>query len=119
MTAFPFKDQRKFPRITSFHLIRSEGLETPSESQVSNLVELSEGGLQFTSSRTLEPSDKLRITINLRESGRDISVIGKVVWVRPVVDQGKITLFRVGVSFTEISEEDLKLIRKFVKNFRQ
>ena len=75
----------------------------PTEKNMMNLVDISEYGVQFSSTRPLRKNKMIDLKINLAEQDRQISVTGRVVWTKMVA--GKNKFCRVGVAFVELSQE--------------
>ena len=79
-------------------------VSTPPESKMMNLVDLSESGAQITSSKPLRKNKTIYLKINLAEQNREVLVMAKVAWVKAIASS-RTCLYRVGVSFMEISQE--------------
>ena len=79
-------------------------VSTPPESKMMNLVDLSESGAQITSSKQLRKNKTIYLKINLAEQNREVLVTAKVAWVKAIASP-RTSLYRVGVSFMEISQE--------------
>ncbi|MBI2167830.1 MAG: PilZ domain-containing protein [Candidatus Omnitrophica bacterium] len=112
---FRKEEKRRHPRIKLFDLVKCEYPPRPLIVQINNLVNLSEGGLQFLCQDMFKLSQEIRITINLAELERDISVRGKVVWIRKERALHNASC-RVGISFTEISDPDRRTIHEMAEN---
>ena len=109
------KDQRrKSLRAKSSNLIKSTTYTGNAKEQISNLIDISEGGLQFFSKERIEPDTVLKITVNMAEKKKQVPIITKVMWTRPE-KKGQGTGYEVGVSFLEIDPKDRDLINDFVK----
>ncbi len=81
-------------------------------SGLSNLVNLSEGGLQFSCRAKPKVGAKIQMVINLMERQHEIPVVGRIVWVKSVPGRG--TAYRVGVRFEEIDSAHRHLLRSLV-----
>lgn len=111
------REKRRYPRMKTFNLVKCEYPARAVTVQISNLINVSEGGLQFICQNMFRLAEKLRITINLAELGRDIPVEAKVVWLRKehqTPRMGNNLCCRVGVSFTEIADQDREAIHDLV-----
>lgn len=112
-------EQRQYPRRLTNSLLaldRAPGTTMPgtekSEKPICNLVDISEGGIQFSSPKKLERGSLFSCDIELVEKDVRIPVLAKVVWVRP---RRKCRgIYHVGACFLSIREEASALIRNFV-----
>ena len=105
-------NRRDSARIKSRNLIRClRSDDTPQES-LCNLLDLSENGLKFVSSKQIKPGAILKLVLNLAEKETNISVAGKVVWSSKI---SHVHAYRVGISFLSMSEEHKALIHRFVR----
>jgi c-di-GMP-binding flagellar brake protein YcgR len=82
------------------------------EPYVSNLSDLSEGGLRFWSDKGLPEGSLLQTSVLLAPADREIRALGRVVRVRPA--RGGHFDY-VAVSFLELSQDDQSAIRDFVE----
>jgi hypothetical protein len=104
--------KRKHPRLKAKNLMKYGDYPEPTEWHTSNLLDLSEGGIKFVSETRLVLGSLLEITILVDGDNRQIPVIGKVAWVRNRERRS----FYIGVSLTEIKQEDRELIRKLAQS---
>lgn len=93
-------ERRQTPRKKTRNLIL---ISIPGEAKLSNLVDLSESGAQFSSSMPLPVHHRVALKINLAETNCQIEVIGKVVWVQAAANL--VGFYRVGVTFVEAGLE--------------
>lgn len=105
--------KRKHPRAKSLNLMRSTTYTGNAKEQVSNLLDISQEGLQFFSKGQIEPGTVLKITVNMAEKKKQIPIIAKVMWMRPAKEKG--AGYQVGVSFLEMDSKDRDLIGDFMK----
>jgi len=75
-------------------------------------VNLSSGGIRFTSSSDMHLSDVCLVLINLDKNGPPICALAEVVWTSQEEDGGLIT---TGMQFLNILEEDRKRIDEFIR----
>jgi len=101
-------DRRKHPRLKSHHLARFVSSEGSAKEELSNLINLSEGGLQLFSREKLESNVLLKIAIHVPELARDIEAVGKVVWCR---SNKRGIGYSMGVAFVDVTEDNQSLIR--------
>ncbi len=106
------KMNRAYQRISSFNLLKYYDPSARSPELLTNIVDLSEGGLQFTARQKLATGSMIQMVINLIERNQDIPILGRVVWIRPLDIRYKV--YRVGVLFEEIRPEHRGLLRSLV-----
>ena len=107
------KNQRKHSRVKSFSLMKLLASDTIPQGHISNLVNISEGGLQFRSKYKLLPGAVLKIAINVADFHHDIVTLARVKWVRKS-DNPRSRSYRVGVVFLELKSQDKALIKRYV-----
>ncbi len=111
------KNRRAAPRTHSRNLVKHQPRDFSSSEFISNLVDLSETGVQFSFRFKMKTGTILNMVLNLAEEGRDMPILGRVVWVRPF--EGRSSGYRVGVSFLDISEEDRESLRRIVRRHKR
>lgn len=77
-----------------------------------NLIDISEYGAQFLSVEPLPPKRRINLKINLAEQNCHICIMGHVVWSKMMAGNG--CLYRVGVSFLEVSQEAWAPLRQYL-----
>lgn len=103
---------RAYRRAGYRNLVRySDGKNAPAD-LISNLVDISEGGLQLSMTRKIKLGTLLNMIINVVERNQDVPVLGKVVWVKSI--PGYRGGYRVGVVFEEITPNDREIFREIV-----
>lgn len=108
-------NKRAFPRAHSRNLVKCTKAEE-SMDHISNLIDISETGMRFSSSTKPRTGSVIQMLVNLAEESRQVTVLGQVAWVRAIPGSSK--GFHVGVSFLQMSHEDRELVAQFVKNKR-
>jgi hypothetical protein len=78
--------------------------------RISNLQDISSTGLRFNTHEPIQISAKIRMILNIAEKGRQIPVLGEVVWSCSIGEGA----YQSGVHFLEISEEDRAALRELV-----
>ena len=113
------KNKREFARAKSHNLVKYHhpSSSAPTE-HVSNIVNISEGGLQFRYHGNIAVGIAIRMSINLAELGRQIPVLGRVKWVSGSEGRNNHSR-RVGVSFMVIQNEDKNFIHRFVRSHKK
>lgn len=106
------KKPRAYMRAEYRNLVRYQPSNENEPHLISNLVDISEGGLQLSMTRKIKTGTLLNMIINLVEKNQDVPVLGKVVWVKPI--PGYRGGYRVGVVFEEITQHDKAVLRDLV-----
>lgn len=105
-------DRRRYPRVKTSNLLKIAP-ETVPNSSLTNLINISEGGIQFTYPKRIFPQTQCRMVLNFAEKDMQIPVTGRVVWVKKNKTTGH--AFRAGVEFTDVEARDLLMIRNYVQ----
>ncbi len=79
------------------------------KSELLNLINISETGIQFHSREKIKKNKILRLVINLAEINSEISVIGRVVWCKRSPK-----LYRVGIHFLELNPSLTSVLRQYL-----
>lgn len=103
------KERRKYPRINTRNLLAIQ----LTERTIFNLVDISENGLQFSSPRNFKRKEILKLSVNLAEADIQIPALSQVVWIRPIFYK-KVEVFRIGVTFLELSQQAVQVLRQYV-----
>lgn len=103
---------RKHPRVRSYNLLRYYDPFAEIPELLTNIVNLSESGIQITVTSKLKIGQQIQMVINLVERNEDIPVVGKVVWIKGT--RGQTVAYRVGISFDEIQPVHRSLLRSIV-----
>ncbi len=109
---FREKKKRTHARAEYRNLVRYEGDDPEVPALISNLVDISEGGLQLSMTKKLRVGTLLKMVINLVEKNQDVPVVAKVVWTRAI--PGYRGGYRVGVAFQEINRDHQETLREIV-----
>lgn len=104
------RDKRQFTRLKAYCLIRYSKIADRQhpEGKTSNLKNISEGGLLFTSYEPLPISATVKISINLPGREKPLETYAKVM--RCIKASAAEEVYHVGVSFMDVSEEDRREI---------
>lgn len=105
--------QREHPRLRSYSLIKFN-LEdgTPFQS-ISNIVNISESGLQFTCYEKLEINRHIHMLIHVPFTDKEIPIEARLVWSRRSKTQRGV--YVMGVKFEKISDKGREMIRGMVE----
>jgi c-di-GMP-binding flagellar brake protein YcgR len=106
------EERRKHPRASVFNLVRYIPKGNALKEEISNLMNLSEGGLQFFSKHEIEAGTILGMQIHMA-AGKEIHLAGKVVWVRH--DESGKNGYQIGVSFMEMDDKHRAFILSILK----
>ena len=109
---FRERKKRSHLRTQYRNLVRYELNDPDSPALISNLVDISESGLQLSMKRKIRIGTLLNMVINLVEKNQDVPVVAKVVWTRPI--PGYRGGYRVGVAFQEINPDHQETLREIV-----
>ena len=84
------------------------------ERHVLNLVNISEGGLQFSSPKPLKQNQIINLVVNLTKTEAQIEALAQVTWIKKLSEKHS-NIYRVGVTFLGISQEAAQKIQDFLK----
>ena len=107
----PGFDRRRYPRVDASHLVsyshydEEEGLE--DEGEMARTMDLSLGGVLIQVAKLLKMGTVLKLEIGIED--HIIAAYGHIVHIKQVEDD----LYDVGIQFTKISTEALKILTKF------
>lgn len=103
------KEKRTSPRIRSLNLtsyVPKKGEQQEYIISIGRTLDVSEGGAKLETHRHLDPGTKLELDVAVQD--KIISARGEVVHSE---DLGN-GLFGIGIRFTDISEEERRLLRR-------
>lgn len=107
---------RKHPRLKAFNLIKFSLSNGASYESLSNVVDISETGLQFTCYEELQPDQEIHMVIHIPHANEEAPVDGRLVWVKKL--QTPRGVYVSGVHFHKISERHRELIREMIEKGR-
>lgn len=105
------QERRKTPRVLAEHLVSYVLLDEQGEAQevgMARTLDLSKGGIVLEMSHPLDERSHLRV--KMVSGDRILEAAGLVVYSTALPSD----LWRVGVSFTEIGKEDLRVLAQEV-----
>ncbi len=108
--------KRQEPRVKTSNVMKVTSINGTPKEHLSNLIDISESGIQFLSRDPLEAGHLLEIVMNIPQKKVEIPVMAKVSWVKP--GERKSLGYRVGAVFTQVNPMDKTLIRDFVLETR-
>jgi len=104
---------RQFKRLRVDYLVKCEVVGSIEEPILSNLKDISSGGLRFWTGKPLEEGNLVRITCFLPPLDRQIESLARVVRVRRAIHA---PIYYVGISFIELTKEDQADINRFIED---
>ena len=110
---FSIKSKRKrSSRVQACNLVKPIAGETvSSENIIFNLIDISEQGLQLSSSKRLNPGEVLHLLINPALREISISISAKVIWVRKIRNKNSC---RAGLSFVKLTQSSRAAIDAYM-----
>ncbi len=84
-----------------------------SYQSISNIIDISETGLQFTCYEEIQPDQPIKMLIHVPDAYEDIPIKGRLVWVRK--KPAARGVYVAGVKFHDLPEKSLEVIRNMIK----
>jgi len=108
------KDKRQYPRLKAFCLVKYAKVDAGSDEflKVTNVKDVSEGGLLVASYELIPISSLLKLSIKLPAHDKPIETYGKVT--RCVRVSRTEEVYHIGLSFLDIKESDRQEIAKHI-----
>ena len=116
-------EKRKFPRLKDNIFVFCRSGPTSSDEFKAITCDVSGGGLMFETERDITPGSKLELEIYqpikcFKNMICSMPVLAKVVWTREIekenFEEGE-NRYKIGIEFSEIEEEDRKIIATYVE----
>lgn len=111
---YQIENTRQFSRLNAGYLVKYQRVNSPEEPRVSNIRNLSAGGLLFWTDASLEIGTLLRLSFWLPPLDRTVNTLARVLWVYPSKDH---RIHAIAVAFVEISLDDQAILNEFVEYF--
>ena len=105
-------EARKFKRLRASYLVKYQMGEKGAP-RITNLVDISEGGLRFLAHEKIPELSLLRLSIYLPPLERSVDAVSKVTRVRRARDGEAI--YYVSVIFLDLKGRDREAIRQFAE----
>lgn len=106
-------NMRKHPRVNVRYLVKYEVKGRGEQPRITNIKDISKGGLKFLTSEPLPQNGIIKVNILVSPLDRVLEANAQILRVR----RAKVgVLYYVAVSFIEMSEADQKAIDEFVQN---
>lgn len=104
---------RRAPRAKAMNLIKISLGDGSSFQSISNIINISETGLQFTCYEKVQPDQEIKMLINVPDAHEDIQIHGRLVWVKS--KPAARGVYVAGVQFKNIPEKTLQVVRMMVQ----
>ena len=111
------KNRRKYERVEIRNLVqimREDGSEIGG---VTNMYDLSEGGLRLICHELFDIHTILKIMLHMPEHNSTITVTAKVLWLLPIKKQKG--AYYAGVEFLKMSDQDRNTLKSLIKIYSQ
>jgi len=108
---------RAHPRLKAFNLIKFTLSDGTHYESISNIINISETGLQFTTYEQLAPGQPLRMLISIPHANKEVPIKANLVWIRK--DKVRKGIFLAGVRFEKIEDSHRELIREMIQARKQ
>ncbi|MCF7916550.1 MAG: PilZ domain-containing protein [Candidatus Omnitrophica bacterium] len=105
-------ERRKYPRLNASFIVSYQVKEPPSDFDLSQTKDLSQGGLLLTTNKEFEPGTILVMTLRFPFVEEKIEIEGQVVSSEQKV---KNLIYETHIKFKTSDEDFLKKIGEFVK----
>ena len=112
----PKKERREFIRLQAYHCVKYRLLSTVDTQAhpftASTVKDISGGGICLRTEELLPESSLIELKINFPHISTYLSVVAKVVWIKP---RDRIRRYDIGMRFMDIDELLRKIIEGQVK----
>ena len=106
------RNRRQYDRVESRNLVRVQREDGSELERLTNIYDLSEGGVRLVCHEALPAGTKLRIILNVPEENASLELKARIAWVCPM--KGQKGAFFAGVQFVEVPQKDLELLRRVI-----
>ena len=106
------KERRRFKRVSASYLVKYQ-VKGNDQPRITNIVDMSAGGLRFWSREHLPESSVLKISVSLPLLGRSVEAWAQVLRVRKAREGG--FMYYVAVSFVDLTEKDREALNQFAE----
>lgn len=121
--SFFSRNKRKYPRIKSIAVAKVDRLESSQESSNEigefSLIDLSEGGLQFSSDEVFKTTEWIRVTVCLIGTKKTVEVTARVSRINSVKTGSGKELYHVGAIFSDMPDRDREFLSKYISNSKK
>lgn len=109
------EEKRKHIRINSLNLshVSLDNIDEPTKQSMGRTLNVSESGILLETHFPIPSGQSVSLTVGIEEELVDIR--GKVVHLL----DGESGKFEMGIEFTDIDEEVLRILKKYIKAFKE
>lgn len=107
------QNKRKYVRVVSKNLVKILKSDAFEANKISNIIDLSSGGIRIVTAGKCDVGSKMLLQINLAEDDVQITCEVEVRWVKTW--QGRKDVFYSGLEFTDLDTADKEFLNRFVK----
>ena len=109
---YRIQNTRRYKRLKSDYLVKYQE-PGATEVFVSNLKDISAGGLKFWTDQIFAEKTLLRLSVWIPPLDRKLETLGRILRVRKTKDA---PIYYVSVQFIEISVDDQKILNEFIEH---
>ena len=106
------KNRRRHERVASRNLVRVLREDGSELERLTNIFDLSEGGVRLVCHEALPGQTPLQIILNVPEENVSLEIRARVTWICPM--KGQKGAFFAGIQFTDIKENDREILRRII-----
>ena len=106
-------EKRRYPRVKAYNTLKQIGYDIDNFPMITQITDISEGGIQFTSQQPFHADDILQLVLEIAEKDQEVFFLGKIAWSRQ--DREQKDVFRTGLSFLEMAQSDRLIVRDYVR----
>lgn len=107
------KERRRSPRLAARNLVRV-AREDGSVEELSNIYDISEGGMRIVCHTLFDLQSVLRVTLNIPEKNQSLELKARILWILPM--KGQKGAYFAGAEFAGTSDEDRRTLRGFIED---
>lgn len=106
------RNERKYKRLKADYLVKHRPASESGEFAVSNIKDVSAGGVRFWTEHLYEEGTLLQVSLLVPPIDKALQILGRAVRVR----KGRWnSLYYVGVGFLEIPKDDQEFLNAFIE----
>ncbi|MFA6600211.1 MAG: PilZ domain-containing protein [Candidatus Omnitrophota bacterium] len=106
-------DRRRFPRVECHHLAKCCYINENRRDWITNLKDISEGGLRLWTPERIECQDIVKFVIFFAQMEREVTVAAKMVWRRRLQQDGP--GYMAGFSFLDVETHHLQFLHSYTR----
>ena len=109
---YEMDNTRKFKRLHADYLVKFQPVTGSDEAAISNLKDISAGGVRFWTDKWIPEASLLRLSIFVPPIQTTLEVLGRVLRVRRAL---RADVYYLAVGFIEISRDQQHLLNEFIE----